>query len=284
MTAINPAVRSLSPSRTAFSASLALATLASLALLGAAPAAAQAPPGEALVGFQPVGDYLLVVEGEAVPAAEVYSSETARAILVVSGKLPSPALLWPGTARVEAVSVMKMAKQPDGAVTLLPGAGLGGQGRFEIEGLDVVFEVGGVSARLKPKPDLVGLQSIAALASEKPDYEHRSRIYQPSDAIVERLKKQPRNVKVEVFFGTWCPACGQMVPRIMKVAQQLDGSNVRVEFYGLPRQISDDPRAKRYGVQSVPTGIVFVDGKEKGRITGNGWRSPERALSDLLGS
>ncbi len=250
----------------------------------APPAAAQATADAPLVGFRQVSDYLLVVDGEAIPAAKIYSSESARAILVVSGKLPTPALLWPGSARVEGVSVMKMAAQPDGSVNLLPGAALGGAGRFEVDGLDVVFPVGGVVARLKPKPDLVGRQPISVLASEKPEYEQRSRIYQPSDAVVQRLKQQQREVKVEVYFGTWCPACGQMVPRIMKVAEQLDGSKVKVEFYGLPRHISDDPRAKRFGVKSVPTGIVYVDGKEKGRITGNGWRSPERALSDLLGS
>ena len=70
--------------------------------------------------------------------------------------------------------------------------------------------------------------------------------------------------------------------RIMAVADRLEGSKITFDFYGLPPGISGDPEAGRMGIQAVPTGVVFIDGKEAGRISGNGWRVPELAINNLL--
>jgi thiol-disulfide isomerase/thioredoxin len=75
-----------------------------------------------------------------------------------------------------------------------------------------------------------------------------------------------------------------MVPRIMKVAEQTEGSKIDFQFYGLARQFSGDAEAKKYGIKSVPTGVIFVDGKEVGRLSGNDWASPETAIRELIGS
>jgi len=50
----------------------------------------------------------------------------------------------------------------------------------------------------------------------------------------------------------------------------------------LPHEISEDVEAKRANIHGVPTGIVYIAGREIGRIEGGRWDSPETALRDLL--
>ncbi|HEY4595029.1 MAG TPA: hypothetical protein VIJ02_01410, partial [Thermoanaerobaculia bacterium] len=71
-----------------------------LAVLAAAPLAAAAlaqgvPSDATLRGFQPSGDYILVVNGNPVPAAEIYKNDQLPAILILTSALPSPVLMTP---------------------------------------------------------------------------------------------------------------------------------------------------------------------------------------------
>jgi hypothetical protein len=73
-----------------------------------------------------------------------------------------------------------------------------------------------------------------------------------------------------------------MVPNAVRVAEELAGSKVRFQFYGLPHGFSGEPEATKYGITGVPTAIVFIDGKEAGRIEGTRWLQPEVAIRDIL--
>ena len=73
-----------------------------------------------------------------------------------------------------------------------------------------------------------------------------------------------------------------MVPRIMKLAEKLEGSKISFDFYGLPRGIVSDPEATRVDIHAVPTGVIYREGREIGRIEGAGWKVPELALNNLL--
>lgn len=263
--------------RTRLLAALGLATL-----IGAAPPTAVAQGGQAIGGFHAIGDYVLEVDGEAVPTARIYSAQAPPAILIVTSRFPAPVVLFPRTGSVETVQTMKMAERADGSIDLLAGSTLEGYPSFQVDGLEVAFTVGSVSARIKPKPPLLGLHHADDLREYSPDYVRREAAYQPSGPILERLRGQGKSVRVRVFFGSWCPACAQMVPRILKVEAGLDGSRIDIEFYGLPRGFGGEPEATRYGISSVPTAIVFVDDREVGRIAGNGWRVPELTLNNLL--
>jgi len=113
-------------------------------------------------------------------------------------------------------------------------------------------------------------------------YSSRILPHYPSEAIVSKLSEQSSDVQITVYFGSWCGACKQMVPRIMKVAEQLAGSKINFDFYGLPRGITGDPEASRIDIHAVPTGVIYLDGKEIGRIEGSGWRVPELAINNIL--
>ena len=93
-----------------------------LALLSMAVAArAQGIPSDSVLkGFQPSGDYVLIVNGKPVPAAEIYQNDQVPAILVLSSTLPSPVLLTPRAGSVETVHIMKVAKQKGMEVEIKP--------------------------------------------------------------------------------------------------------------------------------------------------------------------
>jgi thiol-disulfide isomerase/thioredoxin len=250
---------------------------------GLVPLRAQSPEAVRQTGFSLVEDYYLEIDGSRSESASIYSSQLSRAILVVSEDLSVPVLLWPRTRVVELIHLLKMSKSDDGLVELLPDPVLTVEEPFRVEGAEVKFMVAGSAASLKPRPPLLGLHELDGMLAHSAAYAQRARAYEPSPQTVEGLRREQRDVRVLVFFGSWCPACGQAVPRIMKLAEELGESRIRVEFYGLPRGIAGDPEAERFDIHSVPSAVIFVDGEEKGRINGNEWRSPEQTLSSLLG-
>ncbi|HEV7786803.1 MAG TPA: thioredoxin family protein [Thermoanaerobaculia bacterium] len=261
--------------------SAVLAVLALLAVPFVAHAQGVIPSDSVLRGFQPSGEFVLIVDGVPVPAAEIFQSEKVPGILILTSALPSPVLLSPRTNQVQTVNLMKVSKQKDGSVDLLADAVLSPAGQFTTEGENVSFAFQGKKVRLNSRPALLGVKSNADLKGYLPDYVRGARNYTPNAAAVADLKKLGTPVTVRVFFGSWCPHCRQHVPLLLKVEDQVQNPKLRFEYYGLPRDFND-PEAKKAGIHSVPIGIVYVNGKETGRITGEGWSSPEVLLDRIV--
>ncbi len=253
------------------------------AALAWAPAAlaAPVPPDGVLRGFQPIGDYLLEVDGKPAAKAEILQSESAVAILVLASEFETPVLLSPRTGEVSTLDLMRVARQGDGSIHLLAGAVLAPAGKFEVAGENVVFRVGGRRAILEPKPPLLKSRKGGELRAYDPAYVRAAQAYRPNDAALQALRAQGQPVRVRVFFGSWCSFCKRYLPRLLKVEEELAGSKLEFEYFGLPRDL-DDPEAKRLAVKAVPTGIVFVGGREIGRLEGGAWQAPESGLRDLL--
>lgn len=262
---------------------IAAALAAAAAILACLPAAAQAPADAVLRDFRPTGDFLLEVDGQKAEGAEIYKSERVAAILVVTSKLPTPVLLQPRVGSVETVGLMSLARRADGSIDVLADAELGNAGRFATDGEIARFTLGGKRVALKPKPYLIGLHEAADLLADKPEYARLAGDYRPYEPSIATLKKSAQPVRVRVYFGSWCPACGRLVPPLLKVVEQLEGSKVEFEFYGLPADFQDEPAASADEVHSVPTGIVYAGSKEIGRIEGApAWRIPESTLADIV--
>ncbi len=258
---------------------LALAAMPSFAR----PQGGGVPSDSVLRGFQPIGDYVLIVNGK--PAAgDIYQNQL-PAILVMSSSLSSPVLLTPGAgSKVETVHIMKVAKQPDGSVDLLADAVLAPIGQFKTDGDNVSFTYQGKNVSLNPKPPLVGRHVAQELKTHNPMYMRTASTYKPDGAAIASLKKNAKPVTVRVYFGSWCPHCRQHVPLILKVEDQLKGSQVKFEYVGLkkPPEGWNDPEVKKLNVRGVPTGIVYSNGKEIGRITGDNWNAPEVQLNKIV--
>ena len=252
-------------------------------LLGPVAAAAQGVPADSVLrGFQPIGDYLLEVGGKDAAKAEIFQSESAVAILVLASEFPSPVLLNPRTQQVLTLDLMRVARQADGSIDILADAVLAPSGQFEVAGENVVFTVAGRRATLKPKPPLLKSRNGGELKAYDPGYARAAQAYHPNDAALASLRAQAQPVTVRVFFGSWCSFCKRYLPRLLKVEDDLQGSRLRFEYFGLPRNFQGDPEAKRLQVTGVPTGIVFVGGREVGRLEGTAWQAPESGLRDLL--
>lgn len=255
--------------------------IAAMLVVAASPALAQ---GDSLLqGFKLSPDYMLTIDGAVDETAEVYVSQRIPAFLALSEKLSTPFLLIPRTQQVQTVHIMKVAKKDEETVDLLPGAVMGVEGSFSIVGQELHFSVGGHDVVLAEKPPLLGVKNAADLLTYSADYAHRAEAYTPATGAIAALKAETGDIRVRVFFGSWCPFCRQYVPRMVKVVEEIAGSAVKVDFYGLPHQMSTDPVSGQNGINSVPTGIVWVDGKEAGRIQGDQWRSPEESLVQILG-
>ncbi len=250
-------------------------------LAGLAPAGAQVPD-PMFSDFEPVGSYSLEVGGQAVPSAEIYQSERARAILVMSSKLDGPVLVNMRSRQVESVALMSLAKRSDGSIDVLADAPIQPVSAFEVLENGVSFSFGGKSVQLLARESLTGRQTAQSLLEYEPAYERAAASYEPNGSLVAELEKRTDPIRVQVFFNSKCGVCKQMVPRIIKLDRTLDSSNIEFDYYGLPDSYSGDEEMDRKGVTGVPTGIVYVKGREVGRIIGGDWRIPELAIKNAL--
>ncbi len=239
------------------------------------------PADEVFKGFEPNGDLILELDGE-VANADLYFSDRAGAFLIMGSMLSSPVLVGTRTGSVETVHLMKVMKQADGSVDLRADAALESLGSFTIEGTEVHFDLKGKSAVLKPRPDLLGFQAKDALKQYKPTYSKLASEYSPNARAMAALRGVDEDVRVLVYFGTWCPTCGRLVPRMLRIDDDLGASKIRFEYYGLPRDITSDPAAEKDKIHGVPTGIVYVGGKEAARFSVQELNEPEVALQKLL--
>lgn len=254
-----------------------------LALLAAAPAVvAQPTPDPMFQGFEAVGSFALAVDGETVPGAEIYQSERARAILVISSELDTPLLVNLRSRRAETVGFMSLAKRQDGSIDVLADAPIQPLAGLNVSADGVSFGYQGKTVELTNRESLTGRQTAEALTEYDPAYARGASSYEPNPTLVAELEKEATAVRVQVFFNSKCGVCKQMVPRIIKLDRVLDGSKVEFDYYGVPDSYSGDEEMEKKDVHGVPTGIVYVGGREVGRIVGGEWRSPELAIKNVL--
>jgi len=81
----------------------------------------------------------------------------------------------------------------------------------------------------------------------------------------EQVKKWPADLKIDVYFGTWCHDSQREVPRLLKILQ---GNNqVEVVLIALNYQKEEQQgKAQEAKVKYTPTFVISIDGKEIGRI------------------
>ena len=66
------------------------------------------------------------------------------------------------------------------------------------------------------------------------------------------------------FWAPWCGPCKMQGPIIEEIAKDFDGKATVGKL-----EVDENPKAAaKYGVQSIPTLVVFKDGKEVERFVG----------------
>ena len=139
---------------------------------------------------------------------------------------------------------------------------------YTLDGATVIFFHQGHRIKIDHKPPLVGELTQETILDSLPAYRKGMDEYSPADSDVVYLKGYQHPVKVEVFFGSWCPHCRQTVPRFLKSLEAASNPNIRLAFTGVPvPPFTDYPPVKQRGVKGVPTIIVFAGDKEIGRFS-----------------
>lgn len=243
---------------------------------------AQIPPDEVLKDFKVNGEFQFQHGTKTLSSAEILFSNRAVAYLIMAPELTSPLLVSMQSREVQSLEAEKVIRNDDDTVHILADAMLEPVGAFTLSAQRVVFTAFGQKSLLKPRPWLLGKHSGKALKAHNPEYAYKASQYEPAAEELAAIKSQTRDVRVRVYFGSWCPHCKQIVPRVLRVADELVGSKVQFEYYGLSKPLGQEPIVREEKIRSVPTAVVYIDGEEVERLTGEGISEPEKALNNLL--
>jgi len=147
----------------------------------------------------------------------------------------------------------------------------------------LAFDFAGQSVRIVPTPPLLGDVSYDAFLSLCPEFQDREHAYEPQAERVKAISAKGNDVILEVYFGSWCPHCQEVLPRLIKSLREAGNPNLRVRMIGLPRAFTEDPTVKARGVRGVPTVIVYRKEVELGRFSGTETAPIEETLARLIG-
>ena len=152
-----------------------------------------------------------------------------------------------------------------------------------VDGPNLVVDRDGRTMTLKASPPLLGDRTVDELIEALPEYRRDAARYTPDPAALDKLRRLKQPTELLVFFGSWCPHCGQAVPRLVRVLESVRGAPIAVTFHGVPHD-GTDPMANDLGVNGLPTMIVRRDSKEVARMAGDEWAAPEKSLAALIAS
>ena len=107
------------------------------------------------------------------------------------------------------------------------------------------------------------LDKILAEKSRRLVVEHASHVVELTDTNFEKVVGGPKLAFVD-FWATWCGPCKTMEPVISRLAAKL-GSSVA---FGKLNVDEHSAIATRYEVQSIPTFMMFRDGKPIDAVIG----------------
>lgn len=130
---------------------------------------------------------------------------------------------------------------------------------------------------------LTGTLDLDRILAAVPGWAKAARAYEPDFQAVEAIRRLGKSVRIRAFIGTWDAAETGPVAAFIKTIEMADNPTVAVDWVGVSRDLKEPAEPLRaYGVDKVPTFIIWADGEEKGRIAGAPRETMEADLAAFL--
>lgn len=138
-----------------------------------------------------------------------------------------------------------------------------------------------------PDPVLVGEVSISDIEHYK-WYEENFKTYQPDQDILQSIATKIANqgIRIEVYFGTWCPDSQREVPRLIKLLKQLEFDMDKLTLTALDKdkivpELSKKD-AEKLNIKMIPTFVFYHKNKEINRFVEFARKTLEHDVLSIL--
>jgi thiol-disulfide isomerase/thioredoxin len=157
---------------------------------------------------------------------------------------------------------------------------------FSIMGPIVRFDANGTKIRVLrvlDRPALVGEVALDELLADRAEYRAAMSSYTPDETAMRAVRSYDKPVKVDIYFGTWCPHCKKYVPKILRIANDAGNSKIVFNPVGVPKNFGTE-KGPWWGkkIQTIPTVIISQNGKEITRLSTHDSALPEIELAGIL--
>lgn len=262
----------------------------SLVRVGAALAvltlAASPPLFAAEVTCQPDYDFCVEVDGDFPADARFYRSETRGQFFI---DVPDMANGFLMDLRAKKLTAVPRDRITRGEESLTYQDGLPADApafAFSIDGPIIRFDTGSSKVRILrvlDRPALVGEVAIDELLADRAEYRAATNSYTPDETAMRAVSSYDKPIKVDIYFGTWCPHCKTYVPKILRIAREASNSQIAFNVVGVPKNFGSE-KGPWFGkkIQVIPTVIVSQNGQEITRLSTHTTALPEVELAGIL--
>jgi len=125
--------------------------------------------------------------------------------------------------------------------------------------------------------------TLAQILTQKPEYRRAADAYRPDPESVSFLSSRRDSVRLVAFFGSWCPVCNEELPKLVKTLESAKNGRIAVSYVAVSEDLKE-PREelKKHSVSATPSLLVYVCGKELGRIVEHPQKTIEADIAAIL--
>ena len=139
--------------------------------------------------------------------------------------------------------------------------------KFAVTLLSIMLVVvsGCVNSQVEKAPMAIGEISQQQLMANHKLFQQSYQASQLSELEITEINRWPKDLHVEVYFGSWCHDSVREVPRFLKIVAQNPALSNRLIALDYAKS-EPSGSAKNQDIKYTPTFVVYQNDKEIGRI------------------